>query len=131
MPANQARTNLRPGKICRHKKLQTLTAHPFLLSSHTTNLLSAIALAFALLVKVSDVTSILQSIEQGDPTAAEELLPLVYDELRKLAAAKMAGEPPGQTLQPTALVPEAWLRLAGENHSWQACRHEVFAVSAC
>ena len=56
-------------------------------------------------------------IQQGDPKAAEELLPLVYDELRKLAAHKMASEAPGQTLQPTALVHEAWLRLVGnENH---------------
>jgi RNA polymerase sigma factor (TIGR02999 family) len=60
---------------------------------------------------MSDVTRILQSIEDGDPQAAEELLPLVYDELRKLAAAKMAQENPGQTLQATALVHEAYLRL--------------------
>ena len=131
MPVIEARTNLRRVKFAATKNSKTLPAHSLLLSSHTTKLLSAIAPAFALLVKASDVTSILQSIEQGDPTTAEELLPLVYDELRKLAAAKMAGEPPGQALQPTALVHEAWLRLAGENHSWQACRHEVFAVSAC
>ena len=60
---------------------------------------------------MSDVTRILESIEQGDPNAADKLLPLVYDELRKLAAARMANEPPNQTLQPTALVHEAWLRL--------------------
>jgi RNA polymerase sigma factor (TIGR02999 family) len=60
---------------------------------------------------MSDVTSILQSIEDGDPRAAEELLPLVYDELRKLAAAKMAQEDPGHTLQATALVHDAYLRL--------------------
>jgi WD40 repeat protein len=58
-----------------------------------------------------EVTHILQLIEQGDPKAAEELLPLVYQELRKLAAAKMAHQPEGQTLQATALVHEAWLRL--------------------
>lgn len=60
-----------------------------------------------------DVTQILNAIEQGDPLAAERLLPLVYDELRKLAAAKLAVEKPGQTLQATALVHEAYLRLLG------------------
>ena len=60
---------------------------------------------------MSDVTRILSALEQGDPHAAEQLLPLVYDELRKLAAARLAQEKPGQTLQPTALVHEAYLRL--------------------
>jgi RNA polymerase sigma factor (TIGR02999 family) len=60
---------------------------------------------------VADVTQILNAIEQGDPSAAEQLLPLVYDELRKLAAQKMAQEAPGQTLQATGLVHEAYLRL--------------------
>ena len=64
---------------------------------------------------MSDVTRILSQIESGDPSAAAELLPLVYDELRKLAALKLAQEKPGQTLQATALVHEAYLRLAGEN----------------
>jgi RNA polymerase sigma factor (TIGR02999 family) len=67
---------------------------------------------------VSEVTVILERVQQGDAKAAEELLPLVYGELRKLAAGKMANESPGQTLQPTALVHEAWLRLAG--HDGQA-----------
>ena len=62
---------------------------------------------------MSDVTQILARIDQGDPQAAKELLPLVYGELRKLAAAQMAREKPGQTLQPTALVHEAYLRLGG------------------
>jgi RNA polymerase sigma factor (sigma-70 family) len=62
---------------------------------------------------MSDVTRILSQIDQGDPRAAEELLPLVYDELRKLAAAKLAQEKPGQTLLATALVHEAYLRLVG------------------
>ena len=62
---------------------------------------------------MSDVTRILSQIESGDPPAAEQLLPLVYDELRKLAAAKLAHEKPGQTLQATALVHEAYLRLVG------------------
>ncbi|MBP7937724.1 MAG: sigma-70 family RNA polymerase sigma factor [Phycisphaerae bacterium] len=60
---------------------------------------------------MSDVTTILSSIEQGDPSAAEQLLPLVYDELRKLAARRLAQERPGQTLQATALVHEAYIRL--------------------
>jgi len=60
---------------------------------------------------MTDVTRILSAIEQGDPSAAEQLLPLVYDELRKLAAQKMANEAPGQTLQATALVHEAYVRL--------------------
>ena len=63
--------------------------------------------------KMSDATVMLAAIEAGDPKAAEQLLVLVYDELRRLAASKMAQEAPGQTLQPTALVHEAWLRLVG------------------
>ena len=62
---------------------------------------------------MSDVTRIVHAIEAGDPRAAEQLLPLVYDELRKLAAARLAHEKPGQTLSPTALVHEAYLRLVG------------------
>src|SRR2546430_2117640 len=74
--------------------------------------------------QMSDVTHILNAIEQGDPKAATELLPLVYGELRKLAASKMANEAPGQTLQPTALVHEAWLRLAGnEKQAWDSRAH--------
>src|SRR5262245_45318378 len=65
---------------------------------------------------MSDVTRILSQIEQGDPQAAEKLLPLVYEELRKLAAAKLAYEKPGQTLQATALVHEAYLRLVGPSN---------------
>src|SRR5215475_12695446 len=73
---------------------------------------------------MSDVTRILQSMESGDANAAEELLPLVYGELRKLAASKMAHETPNQTLQPTALVHEAWLRLTGnENVKWDGRAH--------
>jgi RNA polymerase sigma factor (TIGR02999 family) len=66
-----------------------------------------------MLVFMSDVTRILSAIEQGDPHAAEQLLPLVYDELRQLAAQRLAQENPGQTLQATALVHEAYLRLVG------------------
>ncbi len=73
---------------------------------------------------MSDVTRILQSMESGDANAAGELLPLVYGELRKLAASKMAQESPNQTLQPTALVHEAWLRLTGnENVKWEGRAH--------
>ncbi|MCX6930928.1 MAG: sigma-70 family RNA polymerase sigma factor [Verrucomicrobia bacterium] len=79
---------------------------------------------------MSDVTSILDRVEQGDPRAAEELLPLVYDELRKLAAARMAHEAPGQTLQPTALVHEAWLRLAGSQAQQWNSRGHFFAAAA-
>jgi len=65
---------------------------------------------------MSDVTHILSALEQGDPSAAEQLLPLVYDELRKLAAARMAAEAPGHSLGATALVHEAYLRLVGDQH---------------
>jgi RNA polymerase sigma factor (TIGR02999 family) len=65
---------------------------------------------------MTEVTRILSAIEQGDPRAAEQLLPLVYDELRRLAAQRLAHEKPGQTLQATALVHEAYLRLVGEQH---------------
>ena len=80
---------------------------------------------------MSDVTHILSAIEQGDPHAAEQLLPLVYDELRKLAAQKLARETPGQTLQPTALVHEAYLRLVGEveEQHWDSRGH-FFAAAA-
>ena len=73
---------------------------------------------------MSDVTRILDRVQEGDPKAAEELLPLVYEELRKLAAAKMAHQAPGQTLQATALVHEAYLRLTGgvRDH-WQDRAH--------
>ena len=64
---------------------------------------------------MNEVTQILAALEQGDPKAGDELLPLVYQELRRLAAHKMANEAPGQTLQPTALVHEAWLRLVGSD----------------
>jgi RNA polymerase sigma factor (TIGR02999 family) len=73
---------------------------------------------------MTDVTQLIQAIASGDSHAAEELLPLVYDELRRLAAARMAQEPAGQTLQPTALVHEAWLRLGGaSNVRWEDRAH--------
>jgi RNA polymerase sigma factor (TIGR02999 family) len=75
---------------------------------------------------MSDVTQILVAIERGEATPAEDLLPLVYNELRRLAAHKLSHEAPGQTLQATALVHEAWLRLAGpaqKNPSWNGRRH--------
>src|SRR5262245_39998336 len=83
------------------------------------------------LATMSEVTQILAAIEQGDPHAADQLLPLVYDELRKLAAQKLGQETPGQTLQPTALVHEAYLRLVGEGEeqSWGSRGH-FFAAAA-
>lgn len=77
---------------------------------------------------MSQVTQILDAARNGDKHAAERLLPLVYAELRRLAASKMALEAPGQTLQPTALVHEAWLRLAGKEH-WNDRTH-FFAAAA-
>jgi RNA polymerase sigma factor (TIGR02999 family) len=80
---------------------------------------------------MSDVTSILSAIEQGDPHAAEQLLPLVYDELRQLAARKLAQEKPGHTLDATALVHEAYLRLVGpvDANRWRDRGH-FFAAAA-
>ncbi len=87
---------------------------------------------------MSDLTRILEQIDSGDPSAAEQLLPLVYDELRKLAAAKMAQEKPGQTLQATALVHEAYLRLvrqeepssSGSQEPGWGSRGHFFAAAA-
>jgi RNA polymerase sigma factor (TIGR02999 family) len=78
-----------------------------------------------------DVTQLLKALEQGDPQAAGQLLPLVYDELRRLAAHKLSSEAPGQTLQPTALVHEAYLRLVGksDDQRW-ANRGHFFAAAA-
>jgi RNA polymerase sigma factor (TIGR02999 family) len=80
---------------------------------------------------MSEVTRILSAIEQGDPHAAEQLLPLVYDELRRLAAQKLAQEKPGQTLDATALVHEAYLRLVGGDQApqWDGRSH-FFAAAA-
>ncbi|HKI37811.1 MAG TPA: sigma-70 family RNA polymerase sigma factor [Gemmataceae bacterium] len=80
---------------------------------------------------MSDVTGLLAAIEQGDPSAAEQLLPLIYHELRQLAAQKLAHEQPGQTLQPTALVHEAYLRLLGDGEArrWDQRGH-FFAAAA-
>jgi RNA polymerase sigma factor (TIGR02999 family) len=80
---------------------------------------------------MAEVTQILDAIEQGDPHAAERLLPLVYEELRRLAAEKMAQEKPGQTLEATALVHEAYLRLvdAEKGQHWDSRRH-FFAAAA-
>src|SRR5258705_2559295 len=80
---------------------------------------------------MSNVTTILSLIEQGDPQAAEQLLPLIYDELRKLAVQKLAQEKPGQTLQATALVHEAYLRLVGADpeQPWDSRGH-FFSAAA-
>src|SRR5689334_6147674 len=79
---------------------------------------------------MSNVTQVLNRVHRGDPRAAHELLPLVYEELRRLAAHRMAGEAAGHTLQPTALVHEAWLRLVREpDQTWQNRAH-FFAAAA-
>ncbi len=79
---------------------------------------------------MSDVTRILDRVQQGEAGAAEELLPLVYEELRRLAALKLSQEKPGQTLQPTALVHEAWLRLVRqEDRQWADRKHFIFAAA--
>jgi len=85
-------------------------------------------LRLAIFIAMSDVTRILSQIESGDPAAAEQLLPLVYDELRKLAAARLSHEKPGQTLEATALVHEAYLRLVGDQHFEN--RGHFFAAAA-
>src|SRR6185436_12297573 len=84
-----------------------------------------------ILDRMTGVNRILSAIEQGDPAAAERLLPLVYDELRQLAAQKLASEKPGQTLQATALVHEAYLRLVDVEQAqhWNSRRH-FFAAAA-
>src|SRR3974377_428572 len=76
------------------------------------------------------VTQLLEAAGAGDARAAEELLPLVYEELRRLAASKMANEPPGRTLQPTALVHEAWLRLGGDRQPHWKNRAHFFGAAA-
>jgi len=79
---------------------------------------------------MSDVTRILNAIEHGDEKASEKLLPLVYEELRLLAAKKMSQEPPGQTLQATALVHEAYIRLVGsEGRNWNSRMHFFYAAA--
>ncbi len=77
-----------------------------------------------------DVTQLLSAIESGDPKAADELLPLVYEELRKLAGARLANEAAGQTLQPTALVHEAWIKLSGSNDQQWSGRGHFFGAAA-
>ncbi len=79
---------------------------------------------------MSDVTQLLHAIDAGDPKAADQLLPLVYEELRKLAAVRMANEKMGQTLQPTALVHEAWLKIAGDGGEQFANRRHFFKAAA-
>jgi RNA polymerase sigma factor (TIGR02999 family) len=79
---------------------------------------------------MSDVTQLLNAIEAGEPKAADQLLPLVYEELRKLAVVRMANEKAGQTLQPTALVHEVWLKIAGDGHQHFANRAHFFKAAA-
>src|SRR5262245_57110637 len=84
----------------------------------------------AILLTMSEVTRILSQIDQGDPQAADKLLPLVYGELRKLAEARLAQQRPGQTLQATALVHEAYLRLMGDGSANWSSRGHFFAAAA-
>jgi DNA-directed RNA polymerase specialized sigma24 family protein len=79
---------------------------------------------------VSNVTQILNAIDAGDSHAAEQLLPLVYDELRKLAAQRMAQESPGQTIQATALVHEAYMRMVAQNQPDYQNRAQFFCIAA-
>ena len=79
---------------------------------------------------MNEVTQVLNAAQQGDPQAAEKLLPLIYNELRQIAARKMAGEAAGHTLQPTALVHEAWLRLVGDPKQVWPGRSYFFAAAA-
>jgi RNA polymerase sigma factor (TIGR02999 family) len=79
---------------------------------------------------MSEVTRLMGAIDRGDPNAAAQLLPLVYQELRQLAACKLAGQAAGHTLQPTALVHEAWLRMAGNERAQFAGRTHFFAAAA-
>lgn len=79
---------------------------------------------------MSEVTQLLEAIDAGDPKAADQLLPLVYQELRKLAVVRMANEKAGQTLQPTALVHEAWLKIAGDGQEQFANRRHFFKAAA-
>ena len=79
---------------------------------------------------MSEATILLSAVERGDPKAADQLLELVYQDLRRLANHKMAQEPPGQTLQPTALVHEAWLRLVGSEHPNFENRAHFFSAAA-
>lgn len=79
---------------------------------------------------MNEITVVLERIDQGEPGATEELLPLVYNDLRQLAASRLAHEAPGQTLQPTALVHEAWLRLGGDRQPPWSNRRHFFAAAA-
>jgi RNA polymerase sigma factor (TIGR02999 family) len=83
-----------------------------------------------MILSMPNVTQLLSAIDAGDPRASVELLPLVYEELRRLAAQKMAHEAAGQTLQPTALVHEAWLRLVGSHDQQWNSRGHFFAAAA-
>jgi RNA polymerase sigma factor (TIGR02999 family) len=116
---------LRPGPLARHP-----TVPPALSLCQNFVFRSRDAPALLGAVNQDQVTPLLQRIDQGDPHAAGELLPLVYDELRRLAAAKLARESPGQTLQATALVHEAWLRLGGDQQPAWGNRAHFFAAAA-
>src|SRR3954467_15796163 len=90
----------------------------------------AFACGLGKIAPMSDVTQLLNAIDAGDPKAADQLLPLVYEELRKLAAVRMANEKAGHTLQPTALVHEAWMRLGGSDAQDFQNRAQFFGAAA-
>jgi RNA polymerase sigma factor (TIGR02999 family) len=128
-----------PAQISQHLKSKSpwSNARPYgILTEATkskgrgTDFFSAERSRRAFIQRVSDVTRILDHVQQGNPEAAGQLLPLVYDELRKVATAKMANEKLGQTLQPTALVHEAWLKIAGEGGEQFANRRHFFKAAA-
>src|SRR5262245_30412246 len=110
-PPGEERSPPGPATIERFLRLACVPIYAY--SSAATNAFWHLRYRLAIFIAMSDLTRILSQMEQGDPHAAEKLLPLVYDELRILAAAKLAQEKPGQTLQATALVHEAYLRLIG------------------
>src|SRR3954470_15067937 len=125
-----ARTEDMPGKKC------FATAPPQGYAG-ATRLLSASILCAPLSATMNDVTQILNAVHEGNPHAAEQLLPLVYEELRRLAAQRLAQEPSGQTLQPTALVHEAYVRLvasgdasAPREQHWDSRGHFFAAAEA-
>jgi RNA polymerase sigma factor (TIGR02999 family) len=99
-------------------------------ASVTARILSGRLIRRIIIEPMNNVTRLLEAVEQGNRKAAEDLLPLVYDQLRKLAAHRMAQQPPGHTLQPTALVHEAWLKLVGGGkQQWESRKH-FFSAAA-
>jgi RNA polymerase sigma factor (TIGR02999 family) len=114
----------------RFRPARALTQRLRVISGATRGIALAFRLVVFIIARMSDVTQLLSAIEEGKSETAEQLLPVVYGELRRLAAAKIAGEKPGQTLQATALVHEAWLRLAGSDRQQWRGRSHFFGAAA-